>query len=82
MIEGEYLALERPHRLTFSWRPQWREPESVVTVSFEPRGEGETLMTIVHSQLPRASVHDYQSGWGSVAHSSGARPEPDPQPAN
>ncbi len=66
VIEGEYLALERPHRLTFSWRPQWREPESVVTVSFEPRGEGETLMTIVHSQLPPASVPDYQSGWGSV----------------
>jgi uncharacterized protein YndB with AHSA1/START domain len=35
VIEGEYLALERPHRLTFSWRPQWREPESVVTVSFD-----------------------------------------------
>jgi uncharacterized protein YndB with AHSA1/START domain len=66
VIEGEYLALERPHRLTFSWRPQWREPESVVTVSFEPRGEGETLMTIVHSQLPPASVPDYQRGWGSV----------------
>jgi uncharacterized protein YndB with AHSA1/START domain len=66
VIEGEYLALERPHRLTFSWRPQWREPESVVTVSFEPRGDGETLMTIVHSQLPPASVPDYQRGWGSV----------------
>jgi uncharacterized protein YndB with AHSA1/START domain len=66
VIEGEYLALERPHRLTFSWRPQWREPESVVTVSFEPRGKGETLMTIVHSQLPPASVPDYQGGWGSV----------------
>jgi uncharacterized protein YndB with AHSA1/START domain len=67
VIEGEYLALERPHRLTFSWRPQWREPESVVTVSFEPRGSDETLMTIVHSQLPPASVTDYQRGWGSVS---------------
>jgi uncharacterized protein YndB with AHSA1/START domain len=66
VIEGEYLALERPHRLTFSWRPQWREPESVVTVSFEPRGEGETLMTIVHSHLRPASVPDYQRGWASV----------------
>jgi hypothetical protein len=26
VVEGEYLALERPSRLTFSWRPQWREP--------------------------------------------------------
>jgi uncharacterized protein YndB with AHSA1/START domain len=67
VIEGEYLALERPSRLTFSWRPQWREPESVVTVSFEPRGSDETLMTIVHSQLPSASVTDYQRGWGSVS---------------
>ena len=67
VIEGEYLALDRPHRLTFSWRPQWREPESVVTVSFAPRGGDETLMTIVHSQLPSASVTDYQRGWGSVS---------------
>ena len=67
VIEGEYLALDRPHRLTFSWRPQWREPESVVTVSFEPRGGDETLMTIVHSPLPSGSVSDYRRGWDSVS---------------
>ena len=70
------------HRLTFSWRPQWREPESVVTVSFEPRGDGETLMTIVHSQLPPASVPAYQRGWASVCAQLGGQAEPDPQPAN
>lgn len=75
VIEGEYLALERPSRLTFSWRPQWREPESVVTVSFEPWGEGETLMTIVHSQLPTASVPAYQRGWASVCAQLGGQAE-------
>jgi uncharacterized protein YndB with AHSA1/START domain len=75
VIEGEYLALERPSRLTFSWRPQWRERESVVTVSFEPRGDGETLMTIVHSQLPSASVPSYQRGWASVGAQLGGQAE-------
>jgi uncharacterized protein YndB with AHSA1/START domain len=66
VIEGEYLHLDRPHALSFSWRTP-RGVDSVVSVSLEPHGSGETLMTITHSRLP-ADVHDdYQGGWASVS---------------
>jgi uncharacterized protein YndB with AHSA1/START domain len=66
VIEGEYLQLDRPHGLSFSWRTP-RGVDSVVSVALEPHGQGETLMTITHSRLPADTRQDYQRGWGNVA---------------
>ncbi len=66
VIEGEYLQLDRPNALSFSWRTP-RGVDSVVSVALEPHGKGETLMTITHTHLPADSHDDYRSGWGSVA---------------
>jgi uncharacterized protein YndB with AHSA1/START domain len=66
VIEGEYLQLDRPHALSFSWRTP-RGVDSVVSVALEPHGDGETLMTITHTRLPADTQDDYQRGWGSVA---------------
>jgi len=65
-IEGEYLVVEPPHRLSFTWRSLTGGYASVVTVTFEQHGVGETLMTIVHSQLPSTVVDDYLGGWVRV----------------
>lgn len=65
VIEGQYLSLERPHALAFSWRSQ-SGFDSVVSVAFEPHGEGETLMTIIHSRLPATSHGAYRGGWAKV----------------
>ena len=62
-IEGEYLVVEPPHRLSFTWRSLTGGYASVVTVTFEQHGVGETLMTIVHSHLPSTVVDDYLGGW-------------------
>jgi uncharacterized protein YndB with AHSA1/START domain len=62
-IEGEYLVVEPPHRLSFTWRSLTGGYASVVTVTFERHGVGETLVTIVHSQLPSTVVDDYLGGW-------------------
>jgi uncharacterized protein YndB with AHSA1/START domain len=62
-FEGEYLVLEPPDRLSFTWRPVGGDYESIVTVTFEQHGADETLMTITHSRLPSASVDDYLGGW-------------------
>ena len=35
-IEGEFLVLDRPHRISFSWRPLRAAFDSVVTVALEP----------------------------------------------
>ena len=65
VIEGEYLHLDRPHALSFSWRTP-SGTDSVVSVALEPHGDGETLMTITHSRLPADTLDDYQQGWGTV----------------
>jgi uncharacterized protein YndB with AHSA1/START domain len=66
-ITGEFIALDRPERLSFTWRTDVDQHESVVTVLFAPHGDAETHMTILHSrQLPRL-IPSYESGWTSIA---------------
>ncbi len=67
-ITGEFVALDRPERLSFTWRTDAAgEPESIVTVLLAPHGDEETQMTIIHSRLLPALVPGYQSGWPSIA---------------
>jgi uncharacterized protein YndB with AHSA1/START domain len=66
-IEGEFLVLDRPHRISFSWRPLRAAFDSVVTVALEPHGEAETRMTITHTRLPHEWLSSYETGWGSIA---------------
>ena len=75
LIEGEYLLLDRPNRISFTWRVDSQRIESVVTVTFEPAGD-ETLMTILHSQLTDGWLESYQRGWGVIADALAAMPAP------
>jgi uncharacterized protein YndB with AHSA1/START domain len=65
-IEGEYIALDRPERISFSWRSPSSTSDSIVTVTFAPHDDAGTLMTIVHSQLPPDVSGRYDSGWAVV----------------
>jgi uncharacterized protein YndB with AHSA1/START domain len=65
-IEGAYISLDRPQRISFSWRSAASAVGSVVTVTFAPHGAGETLMTIVHSQLAPAVSDQFDAGWKVV----------------
>jgi uncharacterized protein YndB with AHSA1/START domain len=68
LITGEYLDLEPPRLLRFTWSSDLGDGfDSVVTVRLEPHGDGETLMTIEHAQLPAEWGPDHQSGWTSIA---------------
>jgi uncharacterized protein YndB with AHSA1/START domain len=69
---GEYIALERPELLSFTWRHSG-VVDSVVTVTFAPHGAGETLMTITHSRLPANLVDSHRDGWGSISEKLAAR---------
>lgn len=71
-IVGEYIALDRPDRLSFTWRHD-EGVDSVVTITFAPHGDGETLMTITHSRLPTDLVPSHTEGWGSISEKLAAR---------
>jgi uncharacterized protein YndB with AHSA1/START domain len=72
-ITGKYIALDRPERLSFTWRHPAQGVDSVVTVTFAPHGGGETLMTITHSRLPAELVASHTGGWTSISEKLAAR---------
>lgn len=68
-VTGMFVELDRPRRLRFTWScSDWADPtvQSLVTVSLEARGEGETMMTIEHEQLPPEQVDSHQHGWATI----------------
>ncbi len=70
VVTGRYVELDRPRRLSFTWScSTWPDPsvESLVTVTLEPRGDNETLMTIHHTLLPPGLIDQHQSGWVRIA---------------
>jgi uncharacterized protein YndB with AHSA1/START domain len=72
-MTGEYLELDRPRRLRFSWRSDSHGGfDSTVTISFEPSGADQTLMTIDHA-LPPDLVADHEQGWNMIAERLGQR---------
>jgi uncharacterized protein YndB with AHSA1/START domain len=69
-VTGEYLALDRPGRLSFTWScSTWPDPSrsSVVTVQLEPREGSQTLMTIQHTLLPPGLADQHTRGWEAIA---------------
>ena len=69
-ITGEYLELEPPRRLRFTWNcTAWEPsaPDSVVTVTLDAEPPDHTRMTIRHEQLPPAVRDAHGQGWVRVA---------------
>ena len=61
---GRFTEFKPATKLQHTWvSPSTLGLESVVTVTFEKRGDG-TLMTLVHSDLPDAEVaRNHEKGW-------------------
>ncbi len=69
-VSGNYLTLERPHRLAFTWScSTWPDPtmQTVVRVTIDPDGAGASVMTIEHELLPPALVQQHAQGWAAIA---------------
>lgn len=64
---GRFVEMNRPRRIQHSWvSPHTLGEESLVTVTFEKKGEG-TLLSILHSGLPNeAMATAHKSGWDSI----------------
>lgn len=68
IVTGRYLAIDRPDRISFTWRcSDTGELDSVVTVTFAPHAGDGTLMRITHSLLPATLVDAHIDGWTLVA---------------
>ena len=67
VVLGEYLEVEPPRRLGFTWGFDGPDPpvapgSTRVEVTLEPDGEG-TLVTLRHHGLPDASRDEHRLGW-------------------
>lgn len=70
---GEYLVVEPPRRLIFTWNSPYTGSESsIVTVVLTPRGE-RTHLALSHDRLPQETTESHEGGWTSiVAHLAAA----------
>jgi uncharacterized protein YndB with AHSA1/START domain len=60
---GRFVALDRPRRIELAWMSLFtRGLESVVTVTFEAKGE-DTLLTLKHANLPDDSYGNGHKHW-------------------
>ena len=81
VVVGEYVAVEPPRRVVFTWGFDGRG-SSRVEVTLEPDGEG-TLLTLDHHGLSGDSRAAHEAGWNHylgrlTQAAAGTPPGPDP----
>ena len=68
---GRVLVADKPHKLQFSWHIAWdemaKEPDSRVTFTIEPKGDGVKL-TLVHDDFIEGSLaaEALKNGWKGI----------------
>ena len=63
---GEYLEVDPPRRLAFTWASPFTGPgPSVVTVELRPLEDGTELL-LTHEQLPEDQIEPHAGGWGRM----------------
>jgi uncharacterized protein YndB with AHSA1/START domain len=64
-ITGEFRTVEQPRKLVYTWNVSpGSDGTSLVTVRFEPRGQGATEVVVLHEEITTATVRDsHGKGW-------------------
>jgi uncharacterized protein YndB with AHSA1/START domain/uncharacterized protein YciI len=77
-VWGRVTDADPPRRITLTWHPGRDEGRGAVEVTFTPVGEGQTLVTLVHSgwesygDAALAARDEYRGGWPTVLDVFGA----------
>lgn len=63
---GEYLLIDRPQRLAFTWRSiHTDDKETTVTIDFIDL-DGATEIILTHTQLPPKAADAHRKGWNDI----------------
>ena len=65
--DGEFVALERPHHMAFTWRsPGTGGADTLVTIELAAQGS-RTALTLSHEKLPdRDAMAKHEGGWTNI----------------
>jgi uncharacterized protein YndB with AHSA1/START domain len=64
---GEYLEIERPRRLVFSFSvPMASDHSSTVALDFVPTADGGTDITLTHDGVLEDYAQRTEAGWGGI----------------
>jgi len=63
--EGEYLEVDPPRRLKFTWWSEWspRDLNPTVTIDFIANGDSTEIVLVHEGQLDEPTRADHQAGW-------------------
>lgn len=75
--EGEYLEVDRPRRLRFSWISDASPADlkSTVTVDIIAKGDQTEVVLLHEGHLDEPSRADHEAGWTEIVEKLGLRPE-------
>jgi len=63
---GEYLEIDPPRRLVFTWESVYTGGASLVTVTLDADGSDATRVVIVHSRLAPDAAGSHAGGWTAI----------------
>lgn len=69
LVHGEYLEVDPPRLLVYTWNPSWQTDLSQTVVRWELKEHaGGTLVTLRHTGFGKnvQAAKDHSQGWGSV----------------
>ena len=62
---GEYLVVERPARLVFTWNSPYTDGDSLITIDLVALGD-RTGLTLRHERLPQQAAESHGRGWEAI----------------
>jgi uncharacterized protein YndB with AHSA1/START domain len=75
-VRGEYLSIERPRLLEFTWLPDWQQDAPLTLVRFElEEKDGSTTVRLIHSGHVTERSRESHRGWPEILARLGAYTE-------